>query len=135
MPTYNIEDDLYRIYDLAIAKTIEVFATNPSCQNTIRLSGLDRKNKEHLFVLRLALMVRDLYQTPIELAVPWWDGMVINWKIRKGFKKVKIVNRFKPNCIWVPSLVGKVKSEVRAETDLIIPLDDIYDTYYERSCG
>ena len=135
MPTEFLEDELYRIYDAAVIKTLEVFVGHPPCQEVIRLTGFNRKNQEHLFILRVALMVRDLYQTPVELGVSWWDGIVINWKIRKGFKKIKIVNRFEPNHIWVPSLVGKIKSEIREEHGICIHLDNIYNIYYEGSCG
>ena len=135
MPTHTVEDELYRIYDLAVVKTLEMLINRSPYHDTIRLSGFDRKNQEHLFVLRIALMVRDFYQIPVELAIPWWDGVVINWKIRKGFKRIKLVNRFAPNHIFVPSLIGKIKSEVKAETDLHVHLDNIYNAYYEGSCG
>ena len=135
MPFELMEEELYRIYDATIAKTLVTLINHSSHHDTIRLSGFDRKNQEHLFVLRVALMVRDFYQMPIELAIPWWDGVVINWKIRKGFNKVKIVNRFESNSIWVPSLIGKIKSEIRSEHDICIHLDNIYNIYYEGSCG
>jgi hypothetical protein len=135
MPTHTLEDELYHLYDIVVGKTLEALINRSPYHDTIRLSGFDRKNQEHLFVLRVALMVRDLYQTPVELAIPWWDGVVVNWKIRKGFNKVKIVNRLAPNNIWVPSLVGKVKAEIRNEYDICIYLDNIYRTYYEGSCG
>lgn len=133
MPIHTLEDEMYRIYDTVVAKTLEALINRSPYHDTIRLSGFDRKNQEHLFVLRMALMVRDLYQTPVELAIPWWDGVVINWKIRKRFNKVKIVNRFEPNSIWVPSLVGKIKSEIRSEHNICIHLDNVYEAYYEGS--
>ena len=134
MPFELMEDELYRTYDAAVAKTADVLINRSPYHDTIRLAGFDRNNQEHLFILRVALMVRDLCQTPVELAIPWWDGLVINWKIRKGFNKVKIVNRFEPNSIWVPSLVGKIKSEIREEHGICIHLDNIYNIYYEGSC-
>ena len=135
MPTHTLEDELYRIYDAVITKTMKELINRSPYHDTIRLSGFDRKNQEHLFILRVALMVRDLYGTPVELAIPWWDGVVVNWKTRKGFNKIKIVNRFAPSSIWTPSLVGKIKSEIRNEHDVCIHLDNIYNTYYEGSCG
>ena len=131
MPTHTLEDELYHLYDMAVGKTLNILIE----YGVIRLAGFDRKNEEHLFILRMALMARELYNIPVELAIPWWDGVVTNWKIRKGFNKVKIVNRFKPNSIWVPSLVGKIKSEIRSEHDICIHLDNIYNVYYEGSCG
>ena len=123
------ENELYRIYDTVVGKTLTELAN----YDTIRLAGFNRKNKEHLFILRVALIVRDFYDTPIELGIPWWDGMVINWKIRKSFKRIKIVNRFESNRIWVSSLVGKIKSEIKSERDICVHLDDVYETYYEGS--
>ena len=125
-----MEDELYRIYDTAVAKTLETL----SDYDAICLSGFDRKNQEHLFVLRVALMMRDLYQTPIEIGTNWWDGVVINWKIRKGFDRVKIVSPC-AHGIWVKNLIGKIKSEIKEESGICVHLDNIYRAYYEGSCG
>ena len=131
----STQEKIYHVYDMAVAKTLSELMNRSPYHNTIRLSGFDRKNKEHLFILRAALMIRDLYQVPVEVAVGWWDGVVINWRIHRFFGKIKIVNRFAPNHIWVPSLIGKIKSEVKAETGVCLHLDDVYDEYYEGSCG
>lgn len=131
MSTENLENELYRTYDTVVGKILTELAS----YDVIRLAGFDRKNKEHLLILRVALIVRDFYDTPIELGIPWWDGVVVNWKIHKSFERIKIINRFEPNHIWVPSLVKKIKSEIKAERDICVHLDDVYDTYYEGSCG
>lgn len=135
MPTYDLNDELYHLYDTVVGKTINELINRSPYQKTIRLRGFDRKDKEHLFILRIALMVRDLTQVPVEIGCGWWDGVIINWKIRKGFNKIKIVNPGASSGIWVPSLIGKIKAETKTETGICIYLDNIYNVYYEGSCG
>ena len=135
MPTENLEDELYRIYDVAVGKDISELMNRSPYHDSIRLRGFNRKDKEHLFVLRIALMVRDLYNIPVEVGTNWWDGFVINWKIRKSFDKIKIVKSDATNSIWVPCLVGKIKAEIKTEKGICLHLDNVYDTYYEGSCG
>ena len=126
----NLDDAVYHMYDAAVAKTLYELMNRSPCQDTIRLMGFNRKNVEHLFILRIALMVRDLCYVPVEIGGSRWDGVVINWKIRKQFNKIKIVKPSAPNGIWTPSLVGKIKSETQC-----YHLDSVYNTYYEGSCG
>jgi hypothetical protein len=129
MPTDTLTDELYHFYDTVVSKTLSELINRSPYHDTIRLMGFDRKNVEHLFILRMALMVRDLCQVPVEVGGNWWDGVVINWKIRKQFDKIKIVNPLAPNGIWTPSLVGKIKSETQC-----YHLDSVYNAYYEGSC-
>ena len=135
MPIVNLDNEIYRNYDKIIAKTIEHFSKNLPNHGKIRLKGFDRTNKEHLFILRVALMTRDLYKTPVEIACSWWDGTVINWKIGRKFDKVGIVKKFTPNGLWVPSLIGLIKSEIMKEEHFRARLDDVYDVYYKGDCG
>lgn len=129
MPVHRVEDDLYRIYDAAVAETLGEL----SGRESIRLALFDRKNEEHLFILRVALMARDLYQVPVEICCGWWEGLILNWKLRKGFQRVKILKPYAPHGIWTPSLVAKIKYEIRKEYDICIHLDNIYRAYYEGS--
>ena len=134
MPTQFLTEEIYRIYDTAVAKTMENLIDRSPYYDTIRLVGFDKKNKEHLFVLRVALIVRDLYHIPVEIGVHWWEGIAINWKIHKKFGKVKIVNRYATSSIWTPHFVEKIKLETNTEHNCQVRLDHIYDTYYEGSC-
>lgn len=129
------QGEMYHKYDVIVGKTVDELIGYAQFHNSIRLMGFDRKNKEHLFILRIALMVRDLYNIPVEIGCSWLDGIVINWKIRKGFKKVDIINRFAYRGIWVPSLIGRIKSEAIEYYGFSVCLDNIYDAYYEGSCG
>ena len=130
MPIATLEDELYHHYDRVVATTLNELINRSPYHDTIRLRGFDRKNKEHLFILRLALMARDMTETPVEICCKKWEGVIINWKIRKSFNKVAVIDPNSPSSIWVPSLIGKIKSL----TDCA-HLDVIYDAYYEGGCG
>ena len=130
MPTHTLEDELYHLYDLVVGKSLNILIG----YGVIRLTGFDRKNEEHLFVLRMALMARELYHIPVEVGANWWNGFLLNWKLRKTFEKVKIINPCDENSIYIPSLIGRIKSEMTQEHDFCVYLDNIYRTYYEGSC-
>ena len=135
MPTHTLEDDVYHIYDTAVSKTLaRLMDRGPYC-DTILLRGFNRKNKEHLFILRIALMLRDLTETEVEIECSWWDSVVINWNIHKGFHKVKRMKPGIPGGFWVPDLVEIIETEIKNEYDFIVNLGTVYNIYYEGSCG
>ena len=131
----ELEDKMYHFYDLAVARTFKELTNKSHYDSAIYLRGFDRGNKEHLFILRTALMVRDLNQIPVEIECSWWDAIVLNWKIRKNFNKIKRMDSNGPGGFWVTNLISKIKCELKEETGICFYLDDIYDTYYEGSCG
>ena len=106
-----------------------------SKDGVIRLYRFDRKNKEHMCILRIALIARDLYQYPIEVDASWWEVMCLNRQLRKNFDKVK---RFRvrlgkeaPKGINVPMLIDKFHIISRHHfggADFKI----VYEAYYER---
>ena len=135
MPTHTLEDEVYHLYDVAVSKALASFINNSPYCDGVYLRGFNRKDKEHLFILRIALMYRDLTKTPVEVECNWLDKMIINWNIRKGFDKIKRFNPSTPGGYFVPELINKIKAEVNAEYNIYIHLDNVYDTYYEGSCG
>jgi hypothetical protein len=81
MPTEDINEELYHIYDMTVCETLKILAGG----DAIRISGFNRKDESHLFVLRIALMARDLYNIPVEIETDFWTGFLINRKLRKYF--------------------------------------------------
>lgn len=130
-----MQGDIYHIYDVAVSKVLAKFIDNSPYCDAVYLRGFDRKNKEHLFVLRIALMYRELTQTPVEIECSKWDSFIVNWNIRKGFNKVKRMNSGTPGGYYVPELIVSVKNEIKLKYDVWTYLGKIYDTYYEGSCG
>ena len=139
-----LDPQIIREYDGLIGLTMLNIWNLSQKNRIIRLYHFDRKNKEHLFILRIALMARDIYQFPIEIEGSWRDIFCINWKIRKGFNKVK---RYKP-------ILGENNKQLYAKGGICVPevLDlmrpdgierlgndfnfaNIYKTYYEGSCN
>ena len=106
-----------------------------SKDGVIRLYCFNSKDKEHMCILRIALIARDLFQFPIEVDASWWDVVCLNWKLRKNFDKVK---RFKVKLgkdalkgINVPMLIDKfhvIGRQYFGGADF----KDVYEAYYER---
>lgn len=136
MPTEKLEDIVYREYDGLVGLTMLNIYSKSKDDKTIRLVGFDRKNKEHLFILRVALLVRDIYQMPLEIEGSWWNIFCLNWKLRKGFQKV---NRYKSpyhfGVIFVPELLALMRPDGTARLGEDFSFADIYEAYYEGGCG
>lgn len=134
--------DLFREYDGLVGLTMLNIYTLSKENNVIRLYHFDRKNREHLFLLRVALIARDVYQFPIEVEGSWWDIFRLNWKIHKGFNKVK---RYKPivdsdenklyakGGICVPEILDFMRPDGKERLGDSFTFADIYTQYYEGS--
>lgn len=126
-------EEEYRRYDELIAMTLGNIH-EMSKDGVIRLYRFNAKNKNHMCILRIALIARDLYQYPIEIDASWWDVMCLNWKLRKNFDKVK---RFKvkldkdaPKGINVLMLIDKFHTISRKHFGGV-DFKDVYEAYYE----
>ena len=140
LTTDGFEQEIYRAYDEIIALTLMDIVENSKEETVIRLYRFNRKNHDHLCVLRIALIARDLYHFPIEVDASWWDVVCLNWKLRKNFDKVKRykfkMNKNDSKGINVLMLMDKYRTII---TELAFGQDfsfaDIYKAYYERSCN
>lgn len=134
LTTTEPTEEEYRHYDELVATTLENIY-EMSKDGVIRLYCFNAKNKEHMCILRIALIARDIFQLPIEVDASWWDVARLNWKFRKNFDKVK---RFKVRLgknaskgINVPMLIDKFHTISRHHfggADFKI----VYEAYYER---
>ena len=134
MPIEKVEDNLYREYDGLVGLTLLNIYSKSKDAGKIRLLEFDRKNKEHLFVLRVALLGRDLYRMPVEVDCGWWDRLRLNRKLRKGFDKVGRVPDFVVKGVWVPHLLDLMRVDAEERLGGNFTFADIYNTYYEGSC-
>lgn len=139
MPIEKLDKNTYREYDGLIGLTMLNIYQMSKDDKVIRLVGFDRKNKEHLFVLRVALLARDIYQMPLEIEGSWWNIFCLNWRLRRGFQKV---NRYKHpfgiyhfGLVCVPELLALMNPDGKERLGENFSFADIYEAYYEGSCG
>jgi hypothetical protein len=142
MPIEKTEDFICHEYDGLVGLTLLNIWSISKEKQTIRLYHLDRKNKEHLFILRVALLARDLYDFSLEVEGSRWNIFCLNWKVRKGFKSVK---RYKPifgegeewlyakGGICVPELLDLMRKDGITRLGEDFTFADIYQRYYEGS--
>lgn len=127
------DEETLRTYDGLVGLTfVNIYSLSKDI-GIIRLINFDRKNKEHLYMLRIALMARDFYQMPIEIKGSWWDIFCVNWKIRKGFNKVKRANWATVKGIWIPEVLDFMRPDGIQRLGERFTFADIYNQYYERS--
>lgn len=134
MPTEILKDEIYHKYDTVVSMTLAKIHQFSKDTGVIRLFWFDRKNKEHLFFLRVALMARDIFNFPIVLqGISWFNLFYINRKLKKGFEKV--TNKY-PGETWgiaIPQMLDIIKREGRNNNIEDINFEDIYNAYYEGS--
>lgn len=127
----GLTDEQYRKYDTVISEIIGHIAEKTNENGVLRLQAFNRKNKEHMLVYHVAQMMRGIYNYELELDCSWWSRFVINHKHRKIFEKVGKVPDFSCDGIWVDDLM--VWLHVKLE--YIFNFAEIYEAYYEGSCG
>ena len=133
MPIHKNEDELYHRYDELIGLTMQEIIKASKDESVIRLLNFNSANKGHIYLLRIALFVRDIYGMPIELDCDSWDVFRINWKIRKGFSKVKKASRFACKGVRSYALTEQIRNVARERIAEHFVLEDIYNAYYKGS--
>lgn len=127
------KDEIYREYDQLIGLTMQEIIKASKDEGVIRLLNFNPLNKGHIYLLRIALFVRDIYDMPIELDCDSWDVFRINWKIRKGFSKVKKARRFACKGVRSYALTEQIRNVGREKIAEHFLLEDIYNVYYKGS--
>lgn len=135
LTTDGSEEENYRHYDTVIATVLENLYQLSMKEKVIRLYRFNRKNLEHMCILRIALIARDLFEFPIEVDASWWDVFCLNWQLRKNFNRVKRyklkMNKNDSNGVNVLMLIDKFHDIIKnlfGDFDFV----DIYKAYYER---
>ena len=127
------KDELYREYDQLISLTMLEIIKASKDEGVIRLLNFNPTNKGHIYLLRIALFVRDIYDLPIELDCDSWDVFRINWKMRKGFSKVKKAGRFACKGVRSYALAEQIRNVGKERITEHFLLEDIYNVYYKGS--
>lgn len=120
-------------YDGLIGLTMyNLYTLSKDC-GAIRIDNFNRHNKEHLYLLRVSLIARDVYQVPVEMSGSWWNVFCVNWKIRKGFSRVKRVAKFDTGNFDVSAVLDFMRPDAIKRIGTDFSFADIYDAYYEGS--
>lgn len=126
-----MKEKIFREYDGLISLTMYNI-TALSDDRRIVLENFDRKNKEHLYFLRVALMARDIYNMPLSIKTSWLNIFLLNWKIRKNFNKIPHAKKSEKG-INVQEVLDFMREDGKQRIGENFSFTNIYDNYYEGS--
>ena len=126
----SVNDTKLREYDGLVRLTFNNLCAASNNQKIVLLN-FDRKNLEHLYLLRVALLVRDVTNYEIKVDCSWWDFFMLNRKIRKGFKKIE--RSKERNGIDTAWMLDLMRGDGQQRIDKNFSFADIYNQYYEGS--
>lgn len=121
-------------YDEVINITMVNLYTLCKDTGTIVLSDLDRKNRDHLFILRVALMAKDVYGFPLKIRTGFWNWLVLNWKMRKLTHRVPRELEPGPS-VSVPGMLEFMYPPVREYLGENFKFEHIYEQFYKGELG
>lgn len=134
MPWESLDDKLYRIFDEAVGLTMSNLRQASASNGKIQLLSFNRANIEHLYMLQVALIARDLFDVEVEIDAPWFDVLKINWKIRKNFRKIKKMSFDAGNGIPTNVLLNSMRNDMKKYYQSgDFSFGDVYHAYYEGS--
>lgn len=128
------DEELLNKYDEIINITMVNLYTLCKDTETIVISDLNRKDKDHLFILRVALMAKDIYNFPLKIRTDFWSWLVLNWRMRKISRRVprEIEPGFSVN---VPGLLEFMYPPVRQYMGEDFKFEHIYNQFYKGELG
>lgn len=127
------EQEKLQHYDALINVTLTNIFTLSKRHRKIVLRNFNRKNKEHLFVFRVALMAREMFDLPLYLEDCTIDWIILNWRIRKKEKFVWLTTEYEGYAVDVPALLDFERKDGISNLGQDFTFGDIYDAYYEGS--
>jgi hypothetical protein len=128
------EQEMYHKYDELVSLTLtNLRALTPTTEGKIKLLNFNRKDIEHIYMLRIALIARDVFDLPVEIDAPWWDVLWVNWHIRKKFGKIKRVKWSDETGIPTQIVINHMRDGAKRDLGHDFNFADIYRVYYEGS--
>ena len=127
-------EELLNKYDEVINIVMVNLYTLSKNSERIVLSGIDRKNRDHLFVLRVALMAKDIYNFPLSLKIGFLDSLILNWKMRKLSRRIPRSKEIS-GAIHVPELLEFMYIPIRQYLGERFEFGNIYSAFYGKELG
>ena len=131
--TFSAEELLNK-YDEVINIIMVNLYTLSKNDKEIVLSGIDRKNKDHLLVLRVALMAKDIYNFPLSLKIGFLDSLILNWKMRKLSRRIPRSKKI-GGTLYVPELLEFMYIPIRQYLGEHFEFGNIYSAFYGKELG
>lgn len=126
--------ELLNKYDEIINITMVNLYTLCKDTETIVISDLDRKNRDHLFILRVALLAKDIYNFPLKLRIGLWDWIVLNWKMRKLSRRIPRETEPGPS-VNVPGMLEFMYPPIKSYMGENFKFEHIYNQFYKGELG
>lgn len=117
-------------YDEIINITMVNLYTLTKEKGTIIISDFNRKNRDHLFVIRVALMAKDVYGFPLKMRCGFWDWIILNWKMRKLSRFIPRDNVSLP-VVNIPKLLEFMYPPIKEYMGENFKFEHIYNQFYE----
>ena len=121
--------ELYDKYDEIINITLVNLYTLSKEKGEIILSGINRFNKDHLYVLRVALIAKDVYGFPLKIRTSFWNWLCLNWRMRKLSRRVPR-DKSDYKVTSVDRLLEFMYPPLKEHMGHGFEFGDIYDTFY-----
>jgi hypothetical protein len=122
--------ELFNKYDAIINITMVNLYSLSKGKREIILSNIDRKNRDHLFILRVALLAKDIYNFPLKLETDFWNWLVLNWRMRKLSRRVPRV-KDSGTLIDVQNLIDFMYVTFKETIDENFEFAHIYNQFYK----
>ena len=124
------DQELLDKYDEIINITMVNLYTLTKEKKTIIISDFDRKNRDHLFVIRVALMARDVYGFQLKMRCSFWDWIILNWKMRKLSCFIPRDNA-SSHVVNIPKLLEFMYKKKKKYMGENFKFEHIYNQFYE----
>ena len=128
------KDILYDKYDQAINATMVNIYTLSKEKGKIILENIDRNNKNHLLILRVAIIAKDVYNFQLKLKTNFWNWVVLNWRMRKLSRFVRRERESDAN-VDVDALVNFMTPILKTAIEEDFNFSDIYNAFYKGELG
>ena len=121
-------------YDEIINITMVNIYTLTKEKGTIIISDFNRKNRDHLFIIRVALMAKDVYGFPLKMRCGFWDWIILNWKMRKLSRFIPRDNVSLP-VVNITKLLEFMYPPIKEYMGESFKFEHIYNQFYEGDLG
>lgn len=126
--TFSAEELLNKYDEVINIIMVNLYSFSKDKEKII-LSEIDRKNKDHLLILRVALMAKDVYNFPLYLNTGRWNSFVLNWRMRKLSRRIPRTNET-VGCVSIPAMLEFMYIPIRQYLGEHFEFGNIYNAFY-----